>query len=144
MILSSSHTLGNQWYLNGVLIGGATTQQYTATTSGEYTVRAIQNGCPTDLSNPFNLIITALPVINDPVTAVGIYPNPIIGDAVNITVGQPMRLQITDAGGSRLKELSLNAGTNNLVIPGLAKGFYIFTIINPRTLESERRKILKL
>jgi PKD repeat protein len=37
-ILTSSSSTGNQWYLNGVAINGATNQTYTATSSGSYTV----------------------------------------------------------------------------------------------------------
>src|ERR1700674_5215227 len=38
--LTSSSASGNQWYLNGNPIGGATAQQYIATASGDYTVTA--------------------------------------------------------------------------------------------------------
>ncbi len=37
-LLTSNSTTGNQWYLNGVAISGATNQTYTATSSGSYTV----------------------------------------------------------------------------------------------------------
>ena len=36
--LTSSDASGNQWYLNGNPIGGATSQQYVAAASGDYTV----------------------------------------------------------------------------------------------------------
>jgi len=43
--LTSSSASGNQWYLNGNAIGGATSQQYAATASGSYTVVVSTNGC---------------------------------------------------------------------------------------------------
>ncbi|MEP6485231.1 MAG: carboxypeptidase regulatory-like domain-containing protein [Rudaea sp.] len=43
--LDSSSATGNQWYLNGNPIGGATNQQYVATASGDYTVTVTNGGC---------------------------------------------------------------------------------------------------
>jgi hypothetical protein len=43
--LTSSSATGNQWYLNGNPIGGATNQSYIATTSGTYTVTLTTSGC---------------------------------------------------------------------------------------------------
>jgi hypothetical protein len=43
--LTSSTASGNQWYLNGNPIGGATAQQYVATASGNYTVAVTTSGC---------------------------------------------------------------------------------------------------
>ena len=50
--LSSSSATGNQWYINDVVIVGATDQTYNATTSGLYTVVVTSNGCPSALSIP--------------------------------------------------------------------------------------------
>jgi hypothetical protein len=47
-ILTSSALTGNQWFLNGIAIIGATTPFYTLTSNaqnGSYTVRVTQNGC---------------------------------------------------------------------------------------------------
>ena len=46
VILTSSAGSGNQWFLNGSPIGGATNTTYTATASGNYTVVQTQLGCP--------------------------------------------------------------------------------------------------
>lgn len=74
-ILTSSVATGNQWYLNGVAINGATGQQYVAVTAGTYTVQATVNGCITPLSQPYSYVVTA---INDPVLnrLIVISPNP--------------------------------------------------------------------
>ncbi|NGY38053.1 hypothetical protein FQU23_011090, partial [Flavobacterium sp. XN-5] len=45
VVLTSSATTGNQWYVGGTLISGATSQTYTATTAGSYTV-IVTVGCP--------------------------------------------------------------------------------------------------
>lgn len=52
LVLTSSIASGNQWYLNGTAISGATSQTYTVTQNGVYTVTAVVNGCTTALSAP--------------------------------------------------------------------------------------------
>ena len=56
--LTSSSTLGNQWYKDGVAINGATSQTYSATVSGNYTVQVTSIGC-TASSTSTSLIIGA-------------------------------------------------------------------------------------
>ena len=51
VVLTSSSATGNQWYKDGLLIGGATNQAYTASTAGAYTVVFTNsNGCPSSAS----------------------------------------------------------------------------------------------
>src|SRR5205823_3204299 len=45
--LNSSAASGNQWYLNGGGIAGATATSYVATATGSYTVTATANNCTT-------------------------------------------------------------------------------------------------
>lgn len=53
--LISSAAKGNQWYLNGVMIEGASEQSYTATESGSYTVTSSNGYCVSDMSNPVDV-----------------------------------------------------------------------------------------
>lgn len=55
--LTSSATSGNQWYKDGVLISGATSQNYIATIAGTYAVIVTSGGC-SGLSSA-NQVITA-------------------------------------------------------------------------------------
>ena len=60
--LTSSSASGNQWYAGGVLIGGATGQQYVASTSGNYTVRVTGgNGCTSASSAQTTVTAQTLP-----------------------------------------------------------------------------------
>jgi len=56
--LTSSIASGNQWYLNGVAINGATSQTYVATVSGSYTVKVTSDTCTTT-SAPVSIGIIA-------------------------------------------------------------------------------------
>jgi hypothetical protein len=49
-VLTSSATAGNQWYVNDTIIPGATSQTYTITENGDYTVISTVNGCSSDTS----------------------------------------------------------------------------------------------
>jgi hypothetical protein len=66
-----------QWFANGVLIAGATNQNYTPTANGTYTVEVYNsNGCSA-VSQPFNFITVS---INELVkTEITVYPNPNTG-----------------------------------------------------------------
>ncbi len=59
--LNSSSASGNQWYLNGNPIGGATNQAYAATASGDYTVVVTTSGCPSAPSAITTVTVTPLP-----------------------------------------------------------------------------------
>jgi hypothetical protein len=50
-ILASSVAQGNQWFLNGTAVQGATQQFFTPTQTGSYTVKYLENSCFSDVSN---------------------------------------------------------------------------------------------
>jgi hypothetical protein len=60
--LTSNATSGNQWYLNGTAIGGATATTYSATTSGNYTVAATLTGCTSAQSSATAVTVNAIPI----------------------------------------------------------------------------------
>ena len=76
--LTSSAGIGNQWYLNGTAISGATGQTYVTTTNGTYTVVVTVNGCPSAISAAANVTNTG---ITSGLAKMGIevYPNPASG-----------------------------------------------------------------
>lgn len=59
--LGSSSAGGNQWFLNGNPIGGATNQAYVATASGDYTVVATTAGCSSAPSAPTTITVNPIP-----------------------------------------------------------------------------------
>ena len=97
--LNSSAATGNQWYLNGNPIGGATNQNYVATASGNYTVVNTQLNCPSAPSA---------------VTAVTVNPNP---NATITTAAQECAgstgntASVANAGGGATYSWSITNGT---------------------------------
>jgi len=64
--LSSSGASGNQWYLNGNPIGGATGQQYVATASGNYSVTVTDgNSCTSAASSSTTVTVSPCLSIQD-------------------------------------------------------------------------------
>jgi len=59
--LTSSSASGNQWYLNGNPIGGATAQQYIANASGNYTVIVTASGCSSAASAATSVTVNPTP-----------------------------------------------------------------------------------
>ncbi|MFL6213062.1 MAG: ExeM/NucH family extracellular endonuclease [Blastocatellia bacterium] len=93
VVLTSSSACGNQWYLNGNPIGGATAQTYNATASGSYTVKVTASGCTSAASAAVTVTAsdTTPPMITCPAnlvkatdpnlcTAVVTYAAPMVSD----------------------------------------------------------------
>jgi hypothetical protein len=73
-VLSSIAPTGNQWYLNGTIVPGATNQTLNVVDNGAYFVIVTLNGCISDTSN----LITYTSGIRESnsVYNISIYPNP--------------------------------------------------------------------
>ena len=72
--LSSDAPAGNQWYMDGSPISGATSQTYTATQSGEYWDVVTLADCSSDTSNHIFIVIIGMDELQTGTIAV--YPNP--------------------------------------------------------------------
>jgi hypothetical protein len=75
-IAYSSAPVGNQWYLNGTIIPGATNQIYDATPTGTgyYWTVVNLNGCSSDSSNHVYIVVEG--VYSHPSAVINIYPVP--------------------------------------------------------------------
>jgi hypothetical protein len=73
--LASSATQGNQWFLNGNPIPGATGQFYSPTENGFYSVQTNDNGCLSDMSQIINFTLTDTSETFDG-KGILVYPNP--------------------------------------------------------------------
>ncbi len=79
-VLTSSSLTGNQWYMNGTAIQGATNPTYTITLNGIYTVVVTDAfGCSSPESSPLNMVsigINEWTIDNEELI---IFPNPTTG-----------------------------------------------------------------
>ena len=129
VLLTSSAATGNQWYLNGAPIAGATAPTYVTTQSGSYTVVATSAaGCASPASAAVSVIITGVaPERAD--AAMALFPNPAtrvvyLRLAAPAPVGGAVRL--LDAVGRTVRTVALPAGAASLDVElsGLPPGIY--------------------
>jgi hypothetical protein len=144
-VLTSSAASGNQWYLNGNAIAGATLNTFTAQTSGVYTVNVTINGCTSSLSAGLNVVVTAInsPDLNKKIT---IFPLP-AHDYLFIKYsasGGSFTINLFDASGKKLFANGKFSSTYQLDLREYSSGLYIVQIINTRNGEQMRRLVVKL
>uniref|UniRef100_UPI0029317BA9 Ig-like domain-containing protein n=1 Tax=Pedobacter gandavensis TaxID=2679963 RepID=UPI0029317BA9 len=68
VLLTASSATSYQWYKGGIAISGATSQTYTATTTGEYSVKVSSTTCQSEASAAIEVVVNAVPVAEITVT----------------------------------------------------------------------------
>jgi hypothetical protein len=124
--LYSSAASGNQWYLSGTIINGATGNYFKPLVSGVYTVLA--SNCGSVPSNPYNFIFSGLNELQQ--EEISIYPNPsdgrfiISGKGINLN---KMHLQVFNVLGKlvREEEINLKNTTPTFDLSDLSEGIYM-------------------
>jgi hypothetical protein len=112
--LTSSSASGNQWYLNGNPIGGATSQTYPANASGSYTVKVTTSGCTSAASAA--TVVTINPNPNATITAPASVTTSSTGNvasAANAGVGATYAWTVTGGtltGGNNTPSITFTAG----------------------------------
>ena len=120
--LISSSLLGNQWYLNGILIPGGTGVRYIAMVSGSYTVVVTNSkGCKAT-SAPEQIIITGVTTVSESAGVFNIIPNPSKGDFILhfISTGNDPSaiIRVSDISGKivAVQNISIAAGENRYTL----------------------------
>lgn len=143
-ILTSSSKTGNQWYLDGKLIAGATQQNYTAQENGIYHVVVTNTNNCSAQSN--TLVVTTVDIANlENVGVTSIYPNPTKG-FLNIHFAdnqQDVQLEIYDVNGrvhiqKRVMGVSQNS-VETLNLDNLTTGVYTL-----RVLTNDKQAIFRI
>jgi hypothetical protein len=137
--LTSSAASGNQWYLNGTLIQGATSNTYPITQNGSYQVLVTDgNGC-TAMSAAFSGTVG---VRENSVSGqiIKIYPNPAQSNITLVipTTIQSFETQIVDLYG---KLLLKNNNETNIDLSNFSNGIY-FVEIKVDGKSMQRSKII--
>ncbi|NEQ54830.1 MAG: T9SS type A sorting domain-containing protein, partial [Leptolyngbya sp. SIO3F4] len=132
-VLSSSATEGNQWFLDGVAISGATGQTYNVTQSGSYTVQVIDGSCTSEISEAF--AVTALDeniAMLD--NSLVIYPNP-TNDLLHLNWDRnlklnPVIMEIFSTDGRKLlsKDLENSSYAIQVKLGQFTNGLYIIKL----------------
>lgn len=143
-VLTSSVQAGNQWFLGGQMISGATGQQYTATVSGSYTVQTILNGCTSLMSDAVAVTATA---VYDPQfdNEIVLLPNP-AHDILNIKnpASRKLDIGITDVFGKRIINTLSGTTLIRIGIDKLPSGIYFITIRDLRESRLAIKRLVKL
>jgi len=139
--LISSADAGNQWYLEGVLIPGATGKQHIAVVAGNYTVIVTLNNC----SSAPSASVLVLPVSLDesiPSQDFSVYPQP-CRDQLYIHVPAFMHqnslAEIYNTAGQRIRSFNLEGKDEyHLDLSDMKAGIYVLVIRNQVSTISKR------
>lgn len=134
-ILNSSFSSGNQWYLAGKAITGATGSSYTPTQSGNYTVGAtVAGGCQVVSDN----FAVAVPNGTGSAGEIGlvVYPNP-ASSQMNLVFAAPtaanLGLTLINAAGQQVynAQQAITAGnvSTSINVSGIAPGDYVLKLL---------------
>jgi len=142
--LISSSTTGNQWFLNGVLIAGATTQFYTPVETGFYTVEVTNEaGCST-ISDYIYFVISGIGD-HSAGNTLNIYPNPNHGVFTLSFTSENLReisVQIYSQHGQLMLDELLFDDKGYFIhlfdLHGFARGIYIVRITSSMDVINER------
>jgi uncharacterized repeat protein (TIGR03803 family) len=128
--LTSNATLGNQWFLNGSVIAGATNSIYNVTQQGIYNVQISVDDCLSALSNDTPIIVTAIEALSNQIK---LYPNPASTELV-VTLGgfetnKDVSVRIVDLLGRELYQAQRPGGTEMRIdIRSLSSGQFILKL----------------
>jgi hypothetical protein len=130
--LISSRSAGNQWYLNGAAIEGATQQAYTPVTSGIYAVQIINTCAASALSETVDVTLASPGTESHlEVPAVKVGPNPANGYFV-VTLPSNWHLKRTEIyhlSGKPVWENTFNGEEQAVIdVQQLPKGMYMLKI----------------
>ena len=119
-----------QWYLNGVLISGATSQNYTPTQDGYYLVRTTDaNGCIYVYSKTYTVgTPSKLNAYNNNISSVELFPNPSTGKVfMTLNDNYSYAITVSDLNG---KGVLRTTSSRELDLSHLNNGVYFITISN--------------
>ncbi|MFN5621347.1 MAG: aryl-sulfate sulfotransferase [Flavobacteriales bacterium] len=124
-----------QWYVDGVMIPGATLATHTALVSGNYQAQVVEaGGCRSPLSEGVSVIVNEVSE-TDWANMIRIYPNP-AGDYVRIvTVGSAASISIRDTQGRVVATQTTNSVVDTHSWPA---GVYTITIQSEIGIRQER------
>lgn len=126
------------WFLDGVEIMGVTSQNFTPTQTGEYTVQiTTPNGC-TLISAPFDLQNLGLENFDEQVLK--IYPNPssgLITIEANANFSEEMSIKVVNTMGQIIYSETMESSTKIIDLRDIKAGMYYLSIVGNVAMHSE-------
>ncbi len=140
-VISSDTPSGNQWYNQNGLIEGATDQDYTVISDGDYYVIVTLLGCNSDPSNTITVTVTSIESI-DTSKIIKVYPNPVSNELIIEIEGnnEKVNFEIYNAAGqvvSKGEFIEKTIVQTSIFAPGL----YVVKLSNGEFFEF--KKIIK-
>lgn len=127
--LTSSAASGNQWYRNGVAIGGAMGTTYSATQAGVYKVQVTVDDCVSEFSTEQTLVVTG-DLDHTQADFVEFYPNP-VKDVLTVKLGQPNEkkvVEVYDLAGKPVEQRQVWEDHVQFEVGGWAGGLYLLKV----------------
>ncbi|HSI91340.1 MAG TPA: T9SS type A sorting domain-containing protein [Adhaeribacter sp.] len=126
--LTSSSGIGNQWFLNGTAIAGATGQSYTTAANGAYTVMVTAGNCSSAVSAPVNVLNTGIRADQAGLNF-RVYPNPGTGlFKLDLPEGTNLKITVSDLTGKVILTQTGTPALTQLDLRKAAKGIYLLRI----------------
>jgi hypothetical protein len=137
-MLSSNAAIGNQWYLNGVILKDATNPTLTTTQSGTYKVQVTIENCASDFSENQPLIVTG--DISSTNTSAELYPNPVTDWLKIVLSDEEVRKEITlfNLTGQPIASQKVLGKEAQFNVADYLQGMYI-----AKVLMGEKTKVIK-
>jgi len=143
-LLQSSPAASYQWYFNGVIINGATSQTYSAIENGYYTVAVSDSSGCSASSKRMVVLGVGINEINN--NLFFIYPNP----ATNfLTIEQPavgsqqLAVKIYNIQGQLILQSAINNQKSTLDISAIANGIYVLLLYDKKAEPLKTEKVVK-
>jgi len=136
-VLYSDQPVGNQWYLNGNPIPGATGQSYQALVNGVYWAVVHRYGCTSGESNHINVVVTGIDEAHG--STVSIHPVPNDG-RFTVSIWMPEKdivlIKVFNSLGQpvyELRDIEVNRGLEQKIdLKPVPNGIYTVVVENDR------------
>ncbi len=144
-VLTSSSTTGNQWYLNGNIINGATSQTYTMLVNGNYTVEVTNGSGCAAMSAATTVTTLGIDSPTAQTEKVKVYPNPFsYSTTIEVTeVKQGMIFELYDVLGKRVMAETITKTQTTIDRNELRNGLYFYTITQDKKLINRGKLVIQ-
>lgn len=137
--LTSSSSTGNQWYLNGIAILGATNSTYTVTQNGNYSVMVTSSGITSASSNLITITSFATGIVQNNLNDnLSIYPNPSKGVFTLQSSTKILSIEVTSSDGANILSQQINADKTTIDLSKERNGIYFINVISEKGTVTEK------